>query len=339
MSHLEKNICAYGLMNDQLVHIDQVESGLACECSCIGCGDKLVAKKGEVKQHHFAHHTMDSNECSESVLHKICKHIVENEKRILSPELTVSCHQFDLAGIEHTKQETLAPELLMFTEVLLEQAEGEFIPDVTGLIDHQQKVFIEIVVTNDVSEEKLEKVKRLGVPMMAIYVSELDLMEPLESLTASVIEQAPRQWIYHPIIEQLETRLQNELEFEISIINERMRLAVLEEQETNNQSTPIALKQNQMLLLGYNSAHGYSRKKARSFDFSMLHVTNPIRSSSTANYTVRANGGYEVKNIYFDEALLPQLAEMTFPCIVELGIKAAFISGRAATVVDAITTV
>lgn len=339
MSHLEKNICAYGLMNDQLVHIDQVESGLACDCFCVGCGDKLVAKKGEVKQHHFAHHTMDSNECSESVLHKICKHIVENEKRILSPELTVPCYQLDLAGIEHTKQETLAPELLMFTEVLLEQTEGEFTPDVTGLIDHQQKVFIEIVVTNDVSEEKREKVKRLGVPMIAIYVSELDLMEPLESLTASVIEQAPRQWIYHPIIEQLETRLQNELEFEISIINERMRLAVLEEQEISNPSTPIALKQNQMLLLGYNSAHGYSRKKARNFDFSMLHVTNPIRSSSTANYTVRANGGYEVKNIYFDEALLPQLAEMTFPCIVELGIKAAFISGRPATLVDSITTV
>lgn len=30
MSHLEKNICAYGLINEQLVHIDQVESGLAC---------------------------------------------------------------------------------------------------------------------------------------------------------------------------------------------------------------------------------------------------------------------------------------------------------------------
>ncbi|EGA70242.1 hypothetical protein VISI1226_13461 [Vibrio sinaloensis DSM 21326] len=339
MSHLEKNISAYGLMNDQLVHIDQVESGLACKCSCIGCGDKLVAKKGELKQHHFAHHAMDSNECSESALHKICKHIVENEKRILSPELTVSCHQFDLAGIEHAKHETLAAELLMFNEVLLEQTEGDFIPDVTGVFDHQQRVFIEIVVTNDVSEEKLEKVKRLGVPMMAIYVSELDLMEPLESLTASVIEQAPRKWIYHPIIEQLETRLRNELEFEISIINERMRLAVLEEQETSNQSTPIVLKQNQMLLLGYNSAHGYSRKKARNFDFSMLHVTNPIRSSSTVNYTVRANGGYEVKSIYFDEALLPQLAAMTFPCVVELGIKAAFISGRPATLVDSITTV
>ncbi|WP_045422292.1 hypothetical protein [Vibrio jasicida] len=342
MSHLEKNICAYGLINEQLVHIDQVESGLACGCLCIGCGDKLVAKKGDVKQHHFAHHAIDNNECSESVLHKLCKRIIQKEQRIQLPELRVSCRQFDLAGIEHSRNEILDSEILTFSDVLLEKMEGDFVPDVTGINDHQQKLFIEIVVTNDVSEEKLEKVKHLGVPMMAIYVSDLDLdldlMTPLNELTLSVIEQAPRKWVYHPLMEQIKGRLSYELNFDVSLINERMRLAVLGENSAGSQNSTIALKQNQMLLLGYNSAHGYSRKKARNFDFSVLHVTNPIRSSSTANYTVRANGGYEVKNIYFDEVLLPQFAEMSFPCIVELSVKAAFISGRPATVVDAITT-
>ncbi|MDP2570794.1 hypothetical protein Q8W40_01265 [Vibrio penaeicida] len=338
MSHLEKSICAYGLLNEQLVHIDQVESGLACGCSCIGCGDKLVAKKGDVKLHHFAHHTMDNSECGESTLHKLCKRIVEKEQRILLPQMMVSCRQFDLAGIEHSRDKTLDPEMLMLPDVLLEQTEGDFIPDITGVTDNQQKLFIEIVVTNDVSEEKLEKVKRIGVPMMAIYVSDLDLMAHLDELTLSVIEQAPRKWIYHPLMEQIEERVSNELNFEVALINEHMRLAVLEENGVGTQNATIALKQNQMLLLGYNSAHGYSRKKARNFDFSMLHVTTSIRSNSTANYTVRANGGYEVKSICFDEALLPQLAEMNFPCIVELGVKAVFISGRPSTVVDSIAT-
>lgn len=38
------------------VSVDEVENGLACECICISCKSKMVAKnQGELKQAHFAH--------------------------------------------------------------------------------------------------------------------------------------------------------------------------------------------------------------------------------------------------------------------------------------------
>ncbi|MBL4898728.1 MAG: hypothetical protein JKX76_03655 [Colwellia sp.] len=39
----------------EYVFIDDVVSGLACDCECIGCGVALVARKGEVNTHYFAH--------------------------------------------------------------------------------------------------------------------------------------------------------------------------------------------------------------------------------------------------------------------------------------------
>nr|WP_232060979.1 hypothetical protein [Vibrio taketomensis] len=242
-----------------------------------------------------------------------------------------------MAQIEHTESEIIAAQDVHFCEIALEQPEADFIPDVTAIEFEGQTLFIEIVVTNDVSQEKLKRVERLGIPMMAIYVNELDIMDDLDKLTKSVIEQAPRKWVYHPAITQIEARLKSDLDFDISLINERMRLAVLEEQAQSGCAQGITLKQGQTLILGFNSAYGYSRKKGRNFDFSALFVTKPLRSSCTANYTVRANGGHEPETVYFDESLLPQLSQMTFPCIVELGLKPVLMGGRAVTVVDAIT--
>ena len=37
----------YGLQNNKIINIENVESGLACNCQCPSCGEKLVAKKGK----------------------------------------------------------------------------------------------------------------------------------------------------------------------------------------------------------------------------------------------------------------------------------------------------
>lgn len=39
------------------VSVDEVENGLACECICISCKSRMVAKNnGNDKQYHFAHY-------------------------------------------------------------------------------------------------------------------------------------------------------------------------------------------------------------------------------------------------------------------------------------------
>ncbi|HET7896257.1 MAG TPA: competence protein CoiA family protein, partial [Flavisolibacter sp.] len=76
----------YGLKDEFLVTIDQVESGLACRCVCPCCGERLLAKKGKTILHHFAHY--HSPECRgglETPLHRLCKEIIQQQKVFTLP--------------------------------------------------------------------------------------------------------------------------------------------------------------------------------------------------------------------------------------------------------------
>ncbi|MFQ2132373.1 hypothetical protein ACK34S_07635 [Aeromonas hydrophila] len=47
----------------QMVSIDEVSRGLACNCTCPSCDGRLVARKADVNAHHFAHHTASKEAC------------------------------------------------------------------------------------------------------------------------------------------------------------------------------------------------------------------------------------------------------------------------------------
>ena len=64
--------------NNRLLHIDQAERGLACNCTCFECGESVLARKGEIIEHHFAH-ANNKDSCvinPESLLHKYAKDII-----------------------------------------------------------------------------------------------------------------------------------------------------------------------------------------------------------------------------------------------------------------------
>ena len=65
----------YGLAADgQPIHIADVPRGLACNSICPNCKAALVAKKGRIKQHHFAHASEPGSGCTpESYLHATAK--------------------------------------------------------------------------------------------------------------------------------------------------------------------------------------------------------------------------------------------------------------------------
>ena len=47
--------------NGKFRDVADVKRGLRCGCFCADCKGPLVAKKGEVRVHHFAHH--DRRDC------------------------------------------------------------------------------------------------------------------------------------------------------------------------------------------------------------------------------------------------------------------------------------
>lgn len=49
-------LISYGVDSSGRVrHVDDVPQGKACGLICAGCDAPLVARKGTVKRHHFAH--------------------------------------------------------------------------------------------------------------------------------------------------------------------------------------------------------------------------------------------------------------------------------------------
>lgn len=71
-----KRLLTYAFnLNGDFVYIDEVSTGLACDCYCPSCNEKLVAKNcGTKRIHHFAHASgVDCEGAYESMLHKLAK--------------------------------------------------------------------------------------------------------------------------------------------------------------------------------------------------------------------------------------------------------------------------
>jgi hypothetical protein len=61
----------------RLVPVARVPAGLACGCVCPACGGAMVARKGRVKRHHFAHAIATACH-GETVLHEVGKRLLHD---------------------------------------------------------------------------------------------------------------------------------------------------------------------------------------------------------------------------------------------------------------------
>lgn len=151
----------YGIKDERLVDISDVDSGLACNCKCPACGHELVAKKGEIKEHHFAHHNRpDCQGAVETVLHIKAKDLIDKEKRITLPPVF-------LAGRQLYDQTEIT-----FDKVELEKRTGNIVPDIVGYINGRP-LLIEIAVTHYIHRQKANKIKQLGLSAIEIDVAGL----------------------------------------------------------------------------------------------------------------------------------------------------------------------
>jgi len=67
------------LRDKEVMDVDDVPSGLDCQCVCPACGIRLVARKGKVNRAHFAHYANDaiSNQT------KVCEYAFETSVRLM----------------------------------------------------------------------------------------------------------------------------------------------------------------------------------------------------------------------------------------------------------------
>ena len=73
----------------KMVHVDDVPRGLACHCVCPYCREKLLARHGIERTHHFAHHSNDRKAtleiCYMVTLYKLAEQIIQEKKLIHAP--------------------------------------------------------------------------------------------------------------------------------------------------------------------------------------------------------------------------------------------------------------
>lgn len=176
-----------------VVGVSQVASGLACRCLCPSCGEPLVAKKGGLVQHHFAHQS--GTECPgahETALHLAAKQAIARRRELLLPAV--------LASFQTSRPplEVESAERAIFDTVALEVAAAGMIFD--ALCERPvSPLIVEIRVTHAVDAAKRAKLRELGRAAIEVNLSGLphDLDIPrIERLVVDSVER--KEWLSYP---------------------------------------------------------------------------------------------------------------------------------------------
>ena len=314
----------YGNQNGKLVHISEVESGLDCECICPACKTPLVARKGDIRTHHFAHHQgTDSAACVETALHLFAKQVIAEHKKIRIPEDLLVAKGVDLYGKIHQRQMLITSALIEFEKVGLEVHKGTYRSDATGYPYENQDLDIEIRVSHEVDKEKQEKVRDADTCMLEIDLSELDRDASPEEITQAVIIDAPRTWINNPVHQAEKARLQREVDQEVLEANKGYK----KELEKAAVLSLSSKSPDNHMLLGFKVASGYSHRYQKNFELCKLYTVRQVVSSNTRNFTCTNSAGFEMEEFDMDECCIKQLESLNYPVEASLTMGSK-LSGR-----------
>lgn len=177
------------LSSGRLVGVSEVDRGLACGCFCPQCGQPLIAKKGDILVHHFAHQS--DAECKgavESALHKMSKQILADRRQVRIPDA--------IAIYGTTKRWLSGPRTYVAEMARLEPSFGGIRPDVF-FEGGGVPLAIEVCVTHPVPETKRQLLTAQLFDSIEIDMSRWIGCENTETLAAAVIWTAPREWLHH----------------------------------------------------------------------------------------------------------------------------------------------
>jgi len=200
----------YGLKDGRLVSIDDVECGLKCGCICPACKGPLIAKKGDLNEHHFAHcRCQDCNSGVETATHMIAKDLIANVGWIMTPA-------FFYPG---TKAIVIEEKRVPIDKVLLESRLGSIIPDI--IIESKGKILIvEITVSHGVDLIKENRIKKLNLPAIEVlaeqiikklYLTSKKLLLGQEFKNEVIEGVLSKRWINNPRANTLVEKIKSEL--------------------------------------------------------------------------------------------------------------------------------
>lgn len=193
----------WGLKNGKTYYIDEVESGLDCNCVCPNCGRRLIAKNNKFVNGrerkmiiHFAHYNPEGVEIKchsgfETGIHLAAKEIIETNTEIALPALKSDIKYLGEATISESKT-------IHYEEVFLEKQIEDIRPDVIIKINDKELI-IEVAVTHPVDKKKKNKIKEIGISAFEITLKP-DEGKPYDrkTLISEVLyNEKNRKWVYN----------------------------------------------------------------------------------------------------------------------------------------------
>lgn len=188
----------------ELVHVDAVPNGLACNCRCAACGARLVAKQGHETAHHFAHE--GGSGCPgalETSLHLAAKTILMRERRMALPDVVAVAEAPDVQGVLHSATRTLKSKAVMFDEVRAEVRRGRVIPDIVASVQGKT-LLVEIAVTHFADEAKKAVLRDQGTAAVEVDLSAAGVDWNWKTLAHAVVEATENKvWLFNARIDAL----------------------------------------------------------------------------------------------------------------------------------------
>jgi len=196
----------YGLRNGSVVHVCDVASGLACRCVCLNCGGELIARKGAIREEHFAHRSgLECAGLAEGVLHRLAKQLLCRLNQFEVPEYVWErSRRLPCGGsVLHKKRLARGGTIRVLRACPEFRIPPDFIPDVVLFAGSTRRdpkpLFVEIVVSNRINRLKQRKIRRYGTSTIEIRLIPEDLALSPEQLRNKLegLSKAKR-WVFHP---------------------------------------------------------------------------------------------------------------------------------------------
>ncbi len=191
---------AYGKRNGKLIFIEDVPSGQACGCVCASCDQPLIAKKGAIRLHHFAHTKFTKCQgAAESVLHLLSKELLAELDAVVIPPYDFSRQRKTKAGtlVQHQARVAKGGPVPVHGVKVEIQEEG-FIPDI--IIESGSKsLIVEVAVTHKVDRAKLRRIRKRDLPAIEIKLAPRDALLPRQLLREKLqSDLSSKAWLFHP---------------------------------------------------------------------------------------------------------------------------------------------
>lgn len=195
----------------ELVNIDdpRVVRGDACHCFCPVCGAPLRARKGNTREHHFAHQPgYDWVSAHMTAIHRFAQGLIQKTKKIVFP-----IYKGEFWGIDN--RPILDQGIVSFTHVDLElvhsDGEQKRIADCVGYTKTKLPFWIEIFVTHRVDKAKIQWLKDNNIDCFEIdlskylhYNGDLNNSELINDILYS---KNNRKWLSSPTNDKLDKEL------------------------------------------------------------------------------------------------------------------------------------